>query len=411
MVWDVATFRPRPPLETAGSGLLGFTPDGRTLVAGPHDLPADQKRAFTRCGVETGKLSPTPEVKGPRDVMCGRLSRDGRTVYLMSYDRPEARLGAYDAVTGADRFSDQGHVALVWSMAFRPDGRMLASGGTDGRVCLWDLGTQPDGFAPPARRLTGPGPQVWSVAFSPDGRLLASGGVDGSVRVWDVATGQVVPELCTDATQAPAAVAFSPDGLTLASGSGEPSNDVARGEVQLWDVRTGQHQVALKGNTKPVLSVAFSPDGRWLAAGDLSGWAHLIDRASGRVHTFRLGRPVVGLAFSPDSQTLSATGGGPDPPVRLWDLATKTGPTLDGHTRPVPGLAFDPGGLRVATTSLDGTVRLWGTAPSVEPSRKFDFGHIGPTAGVAVTPSGRHLAVALGNGLIAVLRTPPDPAR
>jgi WD40 repeat protein len=78
----------------------------------------------------------------------------------------------------------------------------------------------------------------------------------------------------------------------------------------------------------------------------------------------------------------------------------------------VPGLAFDPGGRRVAATSLDGTVRLWDTAPGVEPSRPpFDFRHIGPTAGVAFSPSGRHLAVGLGNGLIAILRTPPDPAR
>jgi Protein kinase domain/WD domain, G-beta repeat len=107
MVWDVATLQQRHRLDTAGNGLLGFTPDGRTLVAGPHDLPAHQNRAFTRWDVETGTLSPPPrEVKGPSNVMCGRLSRDGRTVYLMSYDPPEARLGAYDAVTGADRFPD-----------------------------------------------------------------------------------------------------------------------------------------------------------------------------------------------------------------------------------------------------------------------------------------------------------------
>src|SRR5262249_34484118 len=108
MVWEVATLQPRAPLQTAGSGLLGFTPDGRTLVAGPHDPPADQKRAFTRWDVETGTLSATRAVPGPQNVVCGRLSRDGRTVYLMSYDPPEARLGAYDAVTGVDRFPDDG---------------------------------------------------------------------------------------------------------------------------------------------------------------------------------------------------------------------------------------------------------------------------------------------------------------
>jgi hypothetical protein len=106
VVWDVATFRPRHTLEIAGGGLLGFTPDGRALVAGPHALPAGQRRAFTRWDVTTGTLSATLDVPGPRNPMVGRLSRDGRTIYLMSYAPPDARLGAYHAVTGADRFPD-----------------------------------------------------------------------------------------------------------------------------------------------------------------------------------------------------------------------------------------------------------------------------------------------------------------
>jgi WD40 repeat protein len=290
-------------------------------------------------------------------------------------------------------------------MAVRPDGRMLASGSIDGRVCLWDLETQPGEFGPPARTLTEPGRQVWSVAFSPDGRLLASGSIDGTVRLWGVATGRVVHELATGATPAPAPVAFSPDGEVLAAG-GE------NGSVHLWAVKTGQPKESVRWHNVPVSAVAFSPDGRWLASGGFDRTVQLVDRASGRrVHTFRVNTPVTAVAFSADSQTLAATADGPDPPVRLWDVGTRAERTLTGHTRPVPGLAFAPGGRRVASTSLDGIARLWETTPGIDQSRSFDLHHVGPTAGVAFTPSGRHLAVGLSNGLIAILRTPPAPAR
>src|SRR5262249_45846570 len=218
VVWDVATLRPlHPPLPTAGGGLLAFTPTGRPLVAAPHNFPAGQERAFTCWDVETGDPSGKPrEVPGPPNVMVGRLSRDGRTVYLMSYLPSDPRLGAYDTVSGQRRFPDPGPVC---SVALSPDGRTLPSGGGDGRVCLWDLATPPDGALAGLRRLTGHRKQIVAVAFSPDSRLLASSSVDGTIRLSDVATGRVVRDLSTDPSQlAPVPLAFSPDGETLAPG-------------------------------------------------------------------------------------------------------------------------------------------------------------------------------------------------
>jgi WD40 repeat protein len=323
----------------------------------------------------------------------------GRVAELLEAQRPGPGLddlrgfewGYYWRLIHSDRhtFHYPGK-GIVFSVAFSPDGKMLASANNDGSIQLWDVAAHRE-ITP---SLKGDTSGVFCLAFCPNkSGLLASGGADKTVRLWDVASRHATTLSCTDEVKS---LAFSPNGHYLATGC----ND---GMLTVWDVAShstiAQHKYyeTNTGKIDAVYSVTFSPDGRWLVAGCSAGELKLLEAPF--VHAMDLpilspGNSIFSTAFFPDSRTLAL--GRKDGKMEIWDVVAKrrTG-TFEGHKDIVDGLTFSPDGKYLATGSWDNAVCLWDVAKR-KAVHTF-IGHTDRVTCVVFSPDGNTLASCANN--------------
>ena len=239
-----------------------------------------------------------------------------------------------------------GHTDYVWSVAFSPDGGTLASASNDKTIKLWNPLT-----GECHKVLHADTANIFSVAFSPVGDLLASSGDDQTVKLWSLHTGELV-RVCSGHSHWVISVAFTLDGQMLVSGSHD-------GSIKLWDVQTGDCINTLNRYDSHVDAVAISPNGHILASGSKDALVRLWDLETGSVRTLQgHSEAVRAVVFSADGNTLGS--GSWDSTLRLWDVDTgKCLRTLQGHSSQVWSAAFAPNGRLLASGSYDQTFKLW----------------------------------------------------
>jgi WD40 repeat protein len=272
------------------------------------------------------------------------FSPDGQLI-ATALDDGTAKL--WNPQTGQILHTLQAHTATVNLVAFSPDGSMIATGSSDRTAKIWNTLTgellhtlQPDSG------------MIDSVAFSPNGKLVATGSWDNTTKVWDAQTGQLLRTL-EGHTNWINSVAFSPDSQLVAAGS-------ADGTVKLWNTLTGELLHTLQGHTGWISSVAFSPDGQLVATGSWDSTTKIWDAQTGQLLRTLEGHTgwVNSVEFSPDGQLIVK--GSSNNAAMLFDPQTgQCLHMLQGHTGWVNSVVLSPDRSMVATGSSDGTAKLW----------------------------------------------------
>jgi serine/threonine protein kinase/WD40 repeat protein len=416
-IWDVAlskmisSFRP----FTNNAAALALSPNGKLLAA------ADRQEFY---GTQVGVWDIASDPQHPRPLWTNSaelgipalaFSPDGKQLLLGETSTTERMLELRDATSGAlSQTIKDGAPGYIETVAFSPDGSLIAFSGAEARIRIFDLRQKQL-----KRILDAPG--ATSLTFSSDGRQLLSSGSDRSIRQWDVATGQLSGTWRETRNGVIPAV-FAPNGQSIISAMGNRLNRWSAEPQQLagtmevpagftwpaispdgrWlvisgiatadsaivlDLRTRKRHLALSSKGTLPQTPAFSPDGRFFALGDINieGLVGLWDtslwdqprRTLSPVAYITNSFEAGSLSFSPDGNSLVVAGlsfppfAPKDPShatnrLAFWsvpdfkrlDLLSQAGIGDSDWTAAVTA-RFSPGGQSLAVGYRDGSVRLW----------------------------------------------------
>ena len=436
----VAPFR-ELPAAIGYFGGLRFSPDGTRLAVAPGDHAGDRAR------VRVFRILPDPAADAPLEAAVRDLPMGGPSVYDVAWSpdgrslaaggghffaagtKADGRVRLWDVATWQLRGELAGDDGTTAALDFAPDGKTLASGGTDGVVRLWDVSGAPDQWAS-RTALRGHDGTINRLAYAADGRL-ASGADDRTVRIWDAGDAPGPRALLRGPSSEVRGLAWLPadglarlpaDGLARLPADGNDDGEfvgprlAAGGNddvVRVWDGEPAE--AALGGFDDVVWAVAVSPDGRFVAGGSFDDTVRLWDRRTDAApRVFAHSGDVNAVAFSPDGTRLASGAGDWSDETRLGEVQLRDVADgsllrrLEGHPRVCWTVAFSPDGRTLATGGGElqngpGSVILWDLKIG---RRRWEIDTPTGAFSVAFNPAGDRLALyhaVGGNGKVAVV--------
>jgi WD40 repeat protein len=295
------------------------------------------------------------------------------------------------------------HSGTIWAVDYSPDGKLIASGGTDNVLKIWDSVS-----GELLQSLTGHNGWIIDLTFSPDGSQILTAGEDDVAILWDVATGNQIqrfPESYPGRGSSLWSVDFTPDGSKICTGS-------ENGNVKIWDKDSGSVLINIISSTTSVkadwsYTAKFSPDGSKLVTAAHRGEPVLRvwDTSTGNLlHTLVSHTGTVGDAiFSPDSSLIASTSD--DGTIKIWNASSgDLINTLNGCPKESWKVRFSPDGSKLLTGSRVGNALLWdvktGTVLKELTNKAYS---------VDFAPSGELFAVGNSNGVIEITNNTTIP--
>jgi serine/threonine-protein kinase len=299
-----------------------------------------------------GTASVVRTLQGHRGALNGiAISPDGKTLASGSVDNT---IRLWDVATGEERATLTGHRNEIVELAFTQDGKTLVSCSSDDTIRVWNVETREE-----LRTIAAHSRDVHSIQLTADGEIISSG-ADGMIKVWNLATGEEVRSLNTNSEKL-LKIVLLPDQQTLVSADN-------RGTIAFWNLNTGTEQSRFTAHTGSINTMAVSPDGKILASGGTDGTVKLWNLANGELLHTLTGHTgwIWNIIFSPDGEAVPTELRGAliassslDGTVKLWNLDGTLIDTLAGHAGWVMGTAFTPDGKLLATGSADRTIKIW----------------------------------------------------
>ena len=245
----------------------------------------------------------------------GEEFRFGVPAIAFSHDEQRIAMGNFadnflrviDADSGKQIKEIRGHRSKIASVAFSPNGKIIATASLDRDIKIWDATTFRE-----LRTITGHTDFVYSISFSEDGKRLLSGSFDRTARIWNVETGKEILQLKGHKGPVQQAI-FSRDGRLIATAAGDST-------VRIYDTESGEFVLTLRGHRSKVESIAFALNSQRIATASADKTVRLWDTLSG-VELLKLNLDAIirVILFTPDGRFLAT--GGDDKTIKLWDVA------------------------------------------------------------------------------------------